>query len=71
MVLLASVDDRAERGEFAGITPYDIVSVRERDWSVRCSGRSFFVLLDEIKHSLIWSESGADMRVALKPWSQM
>ena len=71
VVLLASVDDRAERGEFAGITPYDIVSVRERDWSVRCSGRSFFVLLDEIKHSLIWSESGAGMRVALKPWSQM
>ena len=42
VVLLASVDGGVERGEFAGITPYDIVSVRERDWSVRCSGRSFF-----------------------------
>ena len=42
VVLLASVEDGVEKGDFVGVTPFDIVSVRERDWSVRRSGKPFF-----------------------------
>ena len=49
VVLLASVEDSVEKGAFASITTYNIVSVRDRDWSVRCNGRSFFVILERTR----------------------
>ena len=70
VVLLASIADDDESAVIFMIAGATILRVRDKDITIRLSGRNFMAVADDLLHTLTWRAHG-DIIVALKPWSQL